>query len=250
VRNYDYTIESVDNALQLLLMLRSRDVLRLSEAAKELGVAHSTAHRLLNTLVSRGFAAQDERRRYVAGPEWADAAVLANPAGRRELRVIARPHLKQLRTDLGETVHLAVLDGGAVRFISSEESAHALRVVSRVGIAVPAYVSSAGKALLAAMEPAHVRSLYAHDPDAPDSDGLARTLAAVRRRGYGTNIGESERGLSAVGVPIWNPEGAAVAAVTLAAPTLRLPRAKMAHLAEEVRRAVKRIEADLAGAQA
>lgn len=65
-----YALDSVDNALRLLQMLRDVGALRLKDAAEELGTAPSTAHRLLAMLVYRGFAVQDEKRRYHPGPAW------------------------------------------------------------------------------------------------------------------------------------------------------------------------------------
>ena len=55
-----YVLESVDNALRLQQMLRDGGALRLKDAARELDIAASTAHRLLAMLVYRGFAVQDE----------------------------------------------------------------------------------------------------------------------------------------------------------------------------------------------
>jgi IclR family transcriptional regulator, acetate operon repressor len=63
-----YLLESVDNALRLLQMLRDVGAVRLNQAATELGIARSTAHRLLAMLVYRGFAVQDEKRIYHPGP--------------------------------------------------------------------------------------------------------------------------------------------------------------------------------------
>jgi len=63
-----YMLESVDNALRLLQMLRDVGGLRLKDAAEELGIAPSTAHRLLAMLVYRAFAVRTADRRYVAGP--------------------------------------------------------------------------------------------------------------------------------------------------------------------------------------
>ncbi|WP_372506114.1 helix-turn-helix domain-containing protein [Streptomyces malaysiensis] len=63
-----YAIASVDHALRLATMLRFEGSLRVAEAAERLGVAQSTAHRLLQMLVYRDFAVQDETRVYRAGP--------------------------------------------------------------------------------------------------------------------------------------------------------------------------------------
>ncbi|WP_264004665.1 helix-turn-helix domain-containing protein [Mycolicibacterium sphagni] len=68
-----YVIGSVGNALHLLQALRDGGALRLTDAARELNVAPSTAHRLLSMLVNRGFAVQDERGRITRVPRWIPA---------------------------------------------------------------------------------------------------------------------------------------------------------------------------------
>jgi len=85
-----YGIESVDHALRLAVLLQQEGPLRLTDAAQRLGVARSTAHRLLAMLVYRDFAEQDEQRRYVAGP------VVRSPEAPEpvaDLRRVAVPHL-------------------------------------------------------------------------------------------------------------------------------------------------------------
>lgn len=67
-----YPVRSVDYALQLLLILKRDGVLRVSEAAAELGVARSTAHRLISMLRFRGFVEQARDRTYRAGSAFAD----------------------------------------------------------------------------------------------------------------------------------------------------------------------------------
>ena len=75
-----YPIGSVDSAMRLLLMIGERDRVRIAEAAKELGVARSTAHRLMQMLLYHGFVRQDpESKAYVAGPQ-ADRARAATGA--------------------------------------------------------------------------------------------------------------------------------------------------------------------------
>jgi IclR family transcriptional regulator, acetate operon repressor len=240
----DYTVESVDNALRLLILLQERESLRLSDAARELDVARSTAHRLLGTMARRGFAVQDERRQYRLGP----ALVQAPPGagiGPRALRASAQPYLRELTRRLGETSHLVVREGAQVRFLDSVEGQQALRIGSRVGITLPAHLTSCGKALLAELDRDEIVSLYADQRDSPFVAQLLRTLTAVRRRGYGTNFGESERGVAAVGVRVRGPGDASVAAVTVSAPSLRLPRAKISDVAEKLTQAVRRLERDL-----
>src|SRR5690554_7638432 len=72
-----YVVESVDNVLRLLQLLRDSGSLRVTDAAAELDIALSTAHRLFSMLVYRGFATQDEQRRYVPGPAMDAPAITA-----------------------------------------------------------------------------------------------------------------------------------------------------------------------------
>src|SRR5579859_5535964 len=146
VKKPAYAIESVDNALQLILMLQERDSLRVNEAAERLGVAPSTAHRLLATLVYRGFALQDESRRYTAGPSLRGAGKQGHL---HEIVAVAHPRLEGLAAAVGETVNFVARFGTSVRFLASVESTQLLRVGDRAGTILPARFSSGGKAILA-----------------------------------------------------------------------------------------------------
>lgn len=240
-----YSIASVDNALQIALMLMNDQSLRISELAAALGIARSTAHRLLAMLVYRGFAVQDETRTYRAGP----ALDHGRPdAQQRDLRSVARRHLDTLRSTHDETVHLMVLRGPQVLFVESVEGAQALKIGSRAGAMMPAHLSSGGKTLLAELSPPALRAIYADvgEDGKPDFDLLERTLTATRRRGYGLNLGEAERGIHAIGAAVREPTGRAIAAISVSLPSLRLPRRRIPELAASVLATAAAIDADLA----
>lgn len=244
MRNSDYTVESVDNALRLILMLQEDGFVRLSRAADELGVARSTAHRLLGTLVGRGFAVQDEQRRYLKGPALSSAGT--RPAGSSRLRDRAREHLTSLCSASGETVHLMVLEGTQVRFVDSVEATQALRIGSRIGTVLPAHLTSGGRAMLADLPRDELETLYRGVPDGPHLSQLVRILSTVRQRGYATNAGETERGVTAVGVRVRAKDRRTVAALTVSAPSLRLPSARIPAVAQMIRDAVSTLESELA----
>ncbi|WP_309484404.1 IclR family transcriptional regulator [Streptomyces himalayensis] len=236
-------LESVDNALTLLLLLRKNGRLRLSDAADHLGVARSTAHRLLATLRGRGFAVQGADKAYRPGP----ALYRLGMSQRSDYELVetARPHMLWLNGKLGETVHLVVRSGAEARFLHSIEGTHALRVGSRAGAVLPAHLASAGKALLADLSVAELAEIYGAKGDQggeTDPETLHRRLAAVRRRGYAINIGDTERGLSAVGAAVREPGGRAVAALTVSAPSLRFTRAHLNEAAGVLLEAVRRME--------
>jgi DNA-binding IclR family transcriptional regulator len=243
-----YPIASVDRALRLLLLVGRRSGIRLSEASEALGVAPSTAHRLLAMLAFHDFVRQDgDRHGYVAGPALAEIGRARVEAA--DLRRLARPVVEDLAARTAETVHLAVLDGRMVRYLDAVESTRALRVAARTGRSLPAHCTAAGKALLAALAPRQVsarlagvdleamtdRSITAHGV-------LARQLATARRLGRAVNLEESEDGVASVAATARDRAGRPVAAISVAGPVARMDAARRDLLAGEVRAAVARLE--------
>jgi IclR family transcriptional regulator, acetate operon repressor len=225
-----YPITSVDNALRLIQLLRDGGDLRLTDAAAELQIAPSTAHRLMAMLVYRGFAVQSERRRYSAGPALGARAVGAPwiPT----LRHLAHEPMSILCATLGETVNLAVRVGANVRFLATVEAEAVLRIGDRTGAVLPAMGTSVGKALLAYEPQSTLRALYRGRGarvagswlDEERYEQLLQELEQVRSSGYGINREETEAGVGAVGVAIRLPSGAPLAALSVAIPIGRLDR--------------------------
>ncbi len=241
-----YSLESVDNALRILELLDTRGELRVYEAAAELGVARSTAHRLLATLRYRGFVAQDP-----AGRVYRPGRVLAQMGlhafAQRDIRQVARRHLEELCAEVGETVHLMVLEGNGVRFVDGVEGTQPLRVGLRIGILLPAHATAGGKALLAAMPAEQIRDLYPRGVPTLTPDTLATlqqiedALAEVSRVGYATNVSESAEGVAAVSVAVRDPLGRPIAAVAVASPIERMPRARVAGVVSRLHQTALRV---------
>src|SRR2546430_7118350 len=144
----NYPIGSVSNALRLLLMFRGDPWIRVSEASSALGVAPSTAHRLLAMLEYHGFVQQDPATRgYRAGPAVIDIGLSAVRS--IDVRSHLLPYMERLCDEVDETVQLMVLEGSDCLFLDAVESRQVLRTASRVGIRLPAHTVSGGKALLA-----------------------------------------------------------------------------------------------------
>lgn len=246
-----YPIESVDNALRLILLLRERGRIGVAEAARQLGVAPSTAHRLLAMLRHHGFAVQDSRRAYLPGPVFTDLGLTGRPG--RDLTALARPHLEEASRQLRETVHLVVLQGTAVRFLDGVEATTGLRVGSRAGMSLPAHSTSGGKILLAQLTPAELAALYprglpaAYGPAVADLPALRRQLATARRVGYAVNREESERGIAGVGVCLRDPGGRVRGAIAAGIPTARCPNTRIPEIAAVLRDTANRIALELDG---
>ena len=227
--NPAYPVGAADTVLRALLLLHETGELRLSDAAARLGVARSTAHRMLAMLVFHGLAEQDGRRIYRPGPALRGIGGSSGPP----------PDLITAAT-LRETTHLMVLEGNGVRFLDGVEGPQTLRVGPRTGMLLPAHATSGGKALLAELPPDELAALYPHGLPRVDIAALTdyaqlcRELAVTRRRGYGSNSEESERGVSAAGAVLRDRGGRAVAAIAVAAPTSRCPRSRLRELATHV----------------
>lgn len=222
-----YPIEAVDNALHLLQLLRDNGTLRLKDAAAELHVAPSTAHRLLAMLVYRGFAVQDDSRGYLAGPAMGVAP--AGLAGTQLLRSLAQTPLELLSRRVNESVNLMVRVGTKVRFLSTIESTNALRVGDRQGAVLPAHRASGGKAMLAELDPHLLEQLFRNPNAEPGDDSISdeecpsflRELDGIRSTGFAANLQQTEDGINAIGMALHSPDGLVTAAISVAMPAAR-----------------------------
>jgi DNA-binding IclR family transcriptional regulator len=237
----------VDRAVRLLLLVHQRSRVRLSEASEALGVAPSTAHRLLAMLVFHDLVRQEDRFAYVPGP--ALARIARGMISETDLRLRARPFIQQLAAATDETVHLAVLEGRMVRYLEGVESQRPLRMATRTGRTVPAHYVATGKALLAAMPWGEVERLLAGvrleamtDRTVTDLAALARQLQRVRRLGYAAFRGESEEGAASVAMTVRDAAGRVVGAINIAVPAVRFDRLRQERLVQDLRNAVAELE--------
>lgn len=227
-----YPIESVDNALKLLLLLGERPEIRLTEATRYLGVASSTAHRLLAMLAYRGFVRQDPvSKAYRPGPALTGVAFAI--FGRLDIGRVAAATLREVSEQLGETTHVGMLDGAGVRFVAAVEGPTAVRVASRLGRTMPAHTTSTGKVLLAQLSEPELEQLLPDERlDAITGrsivtrTALRQELSRIREHGYATNREESEDGVASVAVVIPTRAPGLRLALNAAAPVHRLPKSR------------------------
>lgn len=178
--------------------------LRLVDVGANLGLAKSTARRLLVALVDVGFAAVDDGGRYRLG----DRLLGLSGADGTQLAARLRPVIERVAGATGETVDLSVLRGRQMWFIDQIESAHRLRAVSAVGGRFTLHDTANGKAALALMGDAEV------------PDVLRAEIGEVRRTGIAYDRDEHTAGISAAGVATRLQDGQIVA-ISVPAPTDR-----------------------------
>lgn len=247
------TVGAVDKALALLNAFGHQPSISVKEGAEMLGVAPSTAYRLLATLQVHGYVGQDNlTKRYWAGSQLIDVALGALKG--LDIRRVAHGYLEELSEELRETVNLAVLDkaGLQIRFLDSIESPEAVRVSSRTGTILPAHCTAVGKVLLSGLTDEELRARM------PSEKLVGLTALSVNRRskliveiegirqcGYAANFGESTSGLSAIGVPITDPRGFVVAAIGVSAPANRIDEEQVVTIVAASRLVAAKIQSDL-----
>ncbi|MBL5972544.1 MAG: IclR family transcriptional regulator [Candidatus Leucobacter sulfamidivorax] len=219
-RKPPYAIDSIDNALRALHMLRDSGAVRIMDVAERLEVARSTAHRIMAMLVYQGFAVQDDRQRYLAGP--ALSAPVVTSQRNQELVQTAAPILDELQRRTGEVVNLAVRIGVHTRVLTTIGEGKAA-LEDRSGRVYPAHSSSAGRAMLATEPQKLLERLYRSKSaelsgsalgDA-DYAELVAQLEQTRRRGFAVCDEEVERSIASVSVPVTPVEGRKCAVVLL-----------------------------------
>ncbi|UNK47782.1 IclR family transcriptional regulator [Arthrobacter sulfonylureivorans] len=231
---------SVRNALRLAKLLLANKQIRVTQAADQLGVAPSTAHRLLTALVKRDYAQKNFDGRYSAG------RVLQRPSTQHELyakvKVVTRPFLEELADRINETVNIQVLEFDEVRFILSVEAQRSGRVGDRTGHSLPLFTSAAGKAILASPRAAGL--LESLDPGTAGGvgrEGFMQELDIVRSRGYAVNKDQTQIGVTAIAKSFVVPPNT-VMALSAAIPTSRYGPDSDAYLMREMERICLLIE--------
>jgi IclR family acetate operon transcriptional repressor len=244
-------VGSLDRGLRLLQILRDYGSLRVMDAAAHLNISRSSAHRLLQTLVYRGFAAQDEDRVYRPGP--AMDAGPARLAWTTDFRDLCQPHLELLSRRSTESANLVIRVGANVRFLGTIRATSAHATSDREGIVMLAHHTSGGKALLAEIPREQLAQLYLENPRGENPylltevefETLMTDLAKVRERGFAVNFEETERGVAALGVAIHDRYGRAVGAISVSTQAPRFARQIEKALVALLLEAKKQIEQDL-----
>jgi DNA-binding IclR family transcriptional regulator len=218
-------LQSVTIALDIIDALARVAELSLSELARRIGVAKSTAHRTCSVLAARGFIDRTPSGGYRLGlrfVEYGHRASERTAIGERGL-----PLLVELRNQLGETVQIGLPSGADVVYVERVEGQRALRYTTDSRRS-PLHRSSAGK-VLAAYDSTLADARVA--AGLPASTGYTivvpglflAELARVRERGFARSVEETELGMASLAVPVRAREGGpVVAAISMVGPTSRV----------------------------
>jgi IclR family acetate operon transcriptional repressor len=236
-------IRSLEKGLAALEALaQSPTALPASALADTLKLARPTVYRILASLLRHGYVTRDrERARYRLSFKLLDIGhrVLKST----DLLQAARPALQALQESYRETVHLAVPEAGRMVYLDKLEGTGPFCMHSRIGTSVPMHCTALGKAVLAFLSPPEAKAIVVEHGlprRTPRTivtwPALERDLARVRRRGYALDDVETEEDVRCVGAPIFDYRGRPVAALSVSAPTSRMPMARVHGIGPVIRK--------------
>jgi IclR family transcriptional regulator, pca regulon regulatory protein len=250
VRNSDF-VQSLDRGLAVIRAFGpDRERLSLSEVARATGLTRAAARRFLLTLVSLGYVRSDGRefslRPRVLELGYAYLSGLALPD-------VAAPHVEELVAKLHESSSISVLDGQHVVYVVRVPTKRIMTVAISVGTRFPAYATSMGRVLLAALPEEELSRYLAEAAFAPltdrtvtDAAQLRDILAQVAEQGYSIVDQELEEGLRAVAAPIRGAPDVGTAAINVSAHAARVSIAALRQqILPALLKTVAQIEADL-----
>ena len=215
-------VQSVDRALSILEVLSDyEDGLGITEISEKVGLHKSTVHRLLSTLIYKGYVEQNH-----INNKYKLTLKLFEIGNKRvenmDLVEVARPYLKELVEKTNEVAHLVVSEGTEIIYVAKEESQNTIRTHSRIGHRRPLYCTAVGKSILSHMSDkeindiwnkSHIEKLTEHT--ITDFEKLKECLCEVREKGYAVDEQENEVGVRCVAASIFNHKGEVCGAISI-----------------------------------
>lgn len=204
-----YLAPSVKKAFDILKVIsRSKEGVGLSEIAKTLKIAKSSAHGITSVLEELGAIVRDPAtRRYELGFTLFELGHRAY--SQIDLRRIARPIMEGLMEGIQETVFLGMLHGEHMTIVDAVECRHDFKITSQIGTNIPFLAAATGKALLSVMEDKKALEIIQSkglpkytEKSITDPALFLKEVEQVRQKGYATDYEEYISGVRAVAAPV------------------------------------------------
>lgn len=201
----------------------------LSELAAATSLNKTTVHRLLNSLISLGYAAQEnESSKYFLTFKMFEIG--GRIVRKHDILSQTKPFLERLSSIAGEAVHLVVREGTEILYVFKEDSGdNTVRMSSRVGLRSPMYCTAVGKAIMAELPEAEAEEIWNSSvitrrtgKTITTLEELRKQLSEVRKKGYAVDDEENEVGVRCVGASICDSSGKVYGAFSVSVPVSRM----------------------------
>lgn len=219
------------------MISRAADVLRalrddpggmsLGQIARAVNLPRSTVQRIVSALSAEGLVSTDPGGGGIRlGPELQSFARVSA----QDTKDMLRPIMRQISEETGETVDLAVLDGGLMHFVDQCVGSQRLRTVSSIGERFPLTTTANGKAALACLEETEAAALVLAEidtvgPNRPSLNAILSDIENIRNGALALDEDEHTDGVSAIGFAVRDSHGD-VYAVSIPVPSSRYSRQK------------------------
>jgi DNA-binding IclR family transcriptional regulator len=236
-------VQSVDRALSILELISNyNEGLGITEISEKVELHKSTVHRLLGTLIYKGFVEQD-----LITNKYRISLKLYELGTKRiedlDILKISKPYTKKLMEELNEVVHLVIRDENDIVYIDKVEADNTIRMASTIGRRSPLYCTSVGKAILAFMDDKEVEEIWKNsniqkltENTITGFEEFKKELSKIKEQGYAEDDEENELGVRCIGAPVFNHNGEVEGAISISGPTIRVTKEKVGEVAEALKK--------------
>ncbi|QBG49138.1 IclR family transcriptional regulator [Verrucomicrobia bacterium S94] len=223
--------------------------LMLKDIVQSLDIPRTTALRISRTLMDSGFLDETDEGRLTLGPTLVQIGVKA--LDNLDIKGFARPVLRKLAQDTGESCHLAVLNGDRSMLVEVVDSPHPVRIAARPGTLVELHCSATGKVFLAFQIPEptkFIRTLELTKHTEQTCTTTAAVMAAIeetRSKGYALDEQEYVPGVRCIAAPVNNAFGKTIAAVGITASTSTFTKARIRSMSQKIKSAAAEVSANM-----
>ena len=233
-------MSGVSRTITILEVLSKKGELNLESLAKETDLPKATLLRFLSTLQQLGYVFRDDADRYSLTLRL--FSVGSRALSRNDLISKARPYAKKLCSDLGETVHMGILEDNSAVYILKEESSYTLRMYSRVGKVIPLYCTAIGKIFLSEKSPKELDAYLKATVLKPftvrtikTKEALIDQLELTKKRGWAIDDHEHEDNIMCIAAPIRDYTRNVIAAISVSWPLFRFNKDEFEKATKEIK---------------
>lgn len=240
---------SLPKGLAILELLSGDDApMGVTALARHMDMPKSGVHRLLQVMRALGWVRQAPGGEYECTLKlWELGQRVAN---RVDLRSAAAAAMRELAAQTRETILLSILDGTDVLYMDVIDSPQPVRAHTKPGDRAPAFCMATGKAMLAHAPASAIDAVVGRLEEftpltVTTREQLEKELERIRQKGFALNRGEWVGGVRGIAAPIFDSQGQAVAAISIGAPSERMPETIMRSTAPLVMEAARNISREL-----
>lgn len=248
--NKDVPVKAAKVSLEIVEILRERDGAGVSEVAQELDKPTSTVHDHLRTLEQEQYLIKKDNQYHVSTRflQLGDQA-----RSRKKVFNIAKPEVEELAEKTGEHSNLMIEEHGLGVFLYRARGPDAVQLDTHAGMRVPLQTTALGKAIMAFRPRTEVESIIdkhglpqVTPKTIANEEELYEALEEVQERGYAYDDEERVKGMRCIAAPITDPNGRAIAAVSVSGPKSRMQGDRFTdEIPEQILRSANVIEVNL-----